>query len=98
MQARQPIVSIITPVYNAERFIARCIGSVLEQTYGRWEQLIIDDGSNDGTRQIIESFHDARIKYLPLPHRGLTALAESYNHGVSQASGELVAVLEGDDF
>jgi hypothetical protein len=92
------IVSVITAAYNAERYIARCISSVLEQSYGNWEQLIVDDGSIDGTRAVVESFSDPRIKYLPLPHRGLTALAESYNHGLAHASGHLVAILEGDDF
>ncbi|HEX6066433.1 MAG TPA: glycosyltransferase family 2 protein, partial [Longimicrobiales bacterium] len=99
MQAEtQPLVSIITPVYNAERYIARCINSVLAQSYGRWEQLIVDDGSTDATAAVIATFNDPRIRYFRLPHRGLARLAESYNHALGAAIGGLVAVLEGDDF
>jgi glycosyltransferase involved in cell wall biosynthesis len=98
MQARTPLVSIITPVYNAERYIARCISSAQAQSYPNWEQLIIDDGSNDGTADVVAAINDPRVKYLALPHRGLTALAETYNHGLAQARGELVAILEGDDY
>jgi glycosyltransferase involved in cell wall biosynthesis len=90
-------VSIITPVYNAEKFIARCIRSVLAQTYTDWEMLIVDDGSTDRTSSIIREFDDARITYVPLPHRGIASLGETYNTALARASGELVAILEGDD-
>ena len=90
-------VSIITPVYNAEPFIARCMRSVLAQTYTDWEMLIVDDGSTDRTPSIIREFDDARITYIPLQHRGIASLAETYNTALAKASGELVAILEGDD-
>jgi hypothetical protein len=93
-----PLVSVITPVYNAEPYIARCIASVLAQTHTRWEQIIVDDGSTDGTADVIRRYSDPRIKYIQLPHRGLDALAESYNHALAASSGTLVAILEGDDF
>lgn len=90
-------VSIIAPVYNAEKYIERCIRSVLAQTYADWELLIVDDGSTDHTPDIIRSFDDARIHYIPLPHRGLARLAESYNTALARAGGDLIAILEGDD-
>lgn len=98
MQADTPLVSIITPVYNAERYIARCVESVRAQTFANWEQLIVDDGSTDATANVVARFGDARIRYFKLPHRGLTHLAETYNHALAHARGALVAVLEGDDF
>ena len=98
MQAATPLVSIITPVYNAERFIARCIRSVQAQTYPNWEQIIVDDGSTDGTRDVVAEFADPRIRYVQLPHRGLTRLAETYNHALAGSHGTLIAILEGDDF
>ena len=59
-----PLVSIITPTYNHEKFIAQCIESVLAQTYTAWEQIIIDDGSSDATKDIISKYNDKRIKYI----------------------------------
>jgi glycosyltransferase involved in cell wall biosynthesis len=93
----KPRVSIISPVYNAEKFIARCIDSVLAQTFTDWEQIIVDDGSSDGTESVVRRYDDPRIKYIRLPHRGLEALAESYNTALAAARGDLIAVLEGDD-
>ena len=93
-----PLVTVITTVHDLERYVERCITSVLEQSYPRWEQIIVDDGSSDRTRERIARFDDPRIRYIRLPHRGITALAESYNVALEAGSGELVAVLEGDDF
>ena len=93
-----PLVTIITTVHDLERYVERCITSVLEQSYQHWEQIIVDDGSTDGTRERIARFKDSRIRYIRLPHRGITALAASYNVALAAGKGELVAVLEGDDF
>ena len=92
-----PLVSIISPVYNQERYVAECIESVRAQTYQHWEQIFVDDGSSDGTRALIEAQEDPRIRLVALPHRGLGALAESYNAALAVAGGLLVAILEGDD-
>lgn len=94
---RNPLVSIITPVYNHEQYVSHCIESVLAQSYGNWEQIVVDDGSSDRTPEIVRSYDDPRIRYVPLEHRGLSALAESYNVALSAARGDLVAILEGDD-
>ena len=92
------LISVITPVYNTARFVEECIDSVLAQTYHNWEQIIVDDGSTDGTADLVGRYNDPRIKYIRLPHRGISALAESYNVALAAATGSLVAVLEGDDF
>lgn len=93
----RPLVSIISPVYNQERYVAECIESVRAQTYQHWEQIFVDDGSSDGTRALIEAQEDPRIRLVALPHRGLGALAESYNAALAVAGGSLVGILEGDD-
>jgi len=93
----RPKVTIVTPTYNQASYVDACIRSVLEQEYEEWEQVVVDDGSTDGTREVAESFRDPRIRYLPLPHRGLSALAESYNAALRVGTGDLVAILEGDD-
>jgi glycosyltransferase involved in cell wall biosynthesis len=92
------LVSIITPTYNHEKFIGQCIESVLAQTYPNWEQIIIDDGSTDKTREIITGFKDDRIKYLKQDNIGIWRLKETYNKALQISQGELIAVLEGDDF
>jgi hypothetical protein len=92
-----PLVTIITPTVNHERYVAACAQSVLAQGYARWEQVFVDDGSTDRTREIVEAFGDPRQRVLSLPHRGLPALAESYNAALAVSHGSLVAILEGDD-
>jgi glycosyltransferase involved in cell wall biosynthesis len=94
----RPLVSVITTVHNLERYVERCITSVQAQSYTHWEQIIVDDGSTDGTADRIARFADPRIRYIRLPHRGVGALAESYNTALGVATGELVAILEGDDY
>lgn len=94
---KSPRVSIITPVYNAERFVERTIRSTLAQSFEDWEQIVVDDGSTDATAEIVRTFHDPRIRYIRLPHRGLASLGETYNAALRTARGELIGILEGDD-
>jgi len=93
------LVSVITPTYNHERFIAQCIESVLAQTYGHWEMIIVDDGSTDHTASIAEEYakKDHRIKVIRQANNGIFRLAETYNKALGLANGELIAILEGDD-
>ncbi len=94
----RPRVSIITPTHNHEKFIARCIESVLSQTYTNWEQIVIDDGSTDKTYELVKQFKDDRIRPLRQENVGIWKLNETYNKALKISRGELVAVLEGDDF
>lgn len=93
-----PLVSIITPTYNHENFIAQCIESVLAQTYAAWEQIIIDDGSGDRTKDVISKYNDERIKYIRQEHKGIWRLSEAYNQALEISKGDYIAILEGDDF
>lgn len=95
----RPLVSIITPTYNHERYIEQCIKSVLSQNYTNWEHIIIDDGSTDLTPQIVLKYtHDKRIHYIRQEHMGIWHLGRTYNKALSFAKGELLAILEGDDY
>jgi glycosyltransferase involved in cell wall biosynthesis len=93
-----PTVSIITPTYNHEKFIKECIESVLNQTYDNWEQIIIDDGSTDNTRDIIAEFDDNRIKLIKQDNLGIYNLDKTYNGALKSSKGKLIAILEGDDY
>jgi teichuronic acid biosynthesis glycosyltransferase TuaG len=88
-------VSIITPNYNGEAFIAETIQSVLNQDFVAWELIIIDDNSGDESIKIIESFHDDRIQLVRLDKNQGAAIAR--NEGIRQATGRWIAFLDGDD-
>jgi len=91
-------VSIVTPTYNHGKYIGKCIESVLAQTYPHWEMIIIDDGSTDNTGDVIDMYVDDRILYVKQENQGIYNLSKTYNRALEISSGELVAVLEGDDF
>lgn len=93
-----PLISIITPTYNHDKYISKCIGSVIGQTYENWEQIIIDDGSTDETGNIITKFNDNRIIHIKQNNLGIYNLKETYNKALSISKGEYIAVLEGDDY
>lgn len=93
-----PKISIITPTYNHANFLSQCIQSVIDQTYTDWEQIIVDDGSTDSTKLIVDGFKDNRIKYIYQNNRGIKLLYETYNTALHEAKGELIAILEGDDY
>lgn len=87
------LVSVLTPVYNAEKFIRETIDSVLSQTLPDFELLLMDDGSTDKSAEIIKSYTDKRIKYIPCSHDFIKTL----NHGLDLAKGKYIALLDHDD-
>jgi len=93
-----PLVSIIIPVYNAARFLAETIDSVVNQTYQNWEMLIIDDGSTDNTLSIVQRYvsQDVRIKEFFLGYNS-GGPATPRNHGIRLAQGSYIAFLDSDD-
>ena len=92
----KPLVSIITPAYNAEKYIGEAIESVFAQTYDNWELIIIDDGSTDGTKDIAEKYVilDKRIKYY---YQENQRMASARNKGINNSSGEYIAFLDADN-
>jgi glycosyltransferase involved in cell wall biosynthesis len=89
-----PLVSIITPAFNAEPYIAETLRSVLSQTHSRFEVLVVNDGSRDGTLAAARSFTDPRIKVIDQQNRGASA---ARNRGLKEAQGEFVQYLDADD-
>ncbi|QGZ55324.1 glycosyltransferase family 2 protein [Paraburkholderia acidiphila] len=89
-------VSIIVPCFNQQEFIAETLESVLQQTYGNWECIVVDDGSTDGSEAIIQQYvkKDARFQALRKPNGGVAA---ARNFGFARATGELFVPLDGDD-
>ena len=94
-QTAAPAVTVLMPVYNAERHLREAVSSILAQTFCDFEFLIVDDGSNDGTREILGSFTDARIIVLHLPeNRGVVG---ALNAGLDIARGRYIARMDADD-
>ena len=90
-------ISIITPAYNAERFISKCIRSVIKQSYVDWEMIIVDDGSRDNTLKICRKLErkDQRIRVFSIENSGASV---ARNYGIERASGELLTFLDSDDW
>lgn len=92
----QPLVSIIIPCYNAEKYAVTCINSVILQDYENWECIIINDGSKDSTLEIIQTFEDkdTRIHIFTQENLGLSA---TRNRGIENAKGKFIFFLDSDD-
>lgn len=92
-----PTVSIIVPVYNAEKTIGRCIDSILGQQYTDFELLLVDDGSKDGSGAICDSYAlaDSRVQVI---HKENTGVSDTRNIGISRAAGVYLQFLDSDDW
>ena len=91
------LVSVITPSFNSEKFILETIQSVQNQTYQNWEMIIVDDGSSDSTKRIIQNLmkDDLRIQFFPLEKN--VGPAKARNIGINEARGKYITFLDADD-
>jgi glycosyltransferase involved in cell wall biosynthesis len=94
-QPTNPLVSVVMPAYNAEKYIAEAIKSILNQTYTNFEFIIVNDGSNDGSEAIIKQFADTRILYHKFEHQ--QGIVAALNYGLQLAKGDFVARMDADD-
>lgn len=90
-----PSVTVLMPVYNGDKYIARAIESILNQTFEDYEFLIINDGSSDKTEKIILNYHDSRIVYKK--HTQNCGLIYTLNEGIELANGTYIARMDADD-
>jgi glycosyltransferase involved in cell wall biosynthesis len=100
MNERAPLVSVVIIFLDAGRFIREAIESVLEQTYQRWELLLVDDGSSDESTAIAREYAQRmpdQVRYLTHPGRENRGMSASRNLGIRHAAGTLVALLDADD-
>ncbi|MFM7428012.1 MAG: glycosyltransferase family 2 protein [Elainella sp.] len=96
MNPAAPLISVLMPVYNSARYLKPAIDSILAQSFGDFEFLILDDGSTDRSSQILQSYaaQDARIHVTRRENQGV---AKSLNQLIAQAQGELIARMDADD-
>ena len=91
------LVSVIVPVYKAEKYIGACIESVIKQNFHKWELILVDDGSPDKSGEICEKYvkKDARIKVL---HQSNSGVAHARNEGLKVAKGKYISFVDADDY
>jgi len=94
----QPLVTVIAPLYNAEKYIAETTESVINQSYQNWEMIIVDDCSTDSSREIVKDYEtkDSRIKLIE-SETNFGGPARPRNIGLDNAKGEYIAFLDADD-
>ena len=90
-----PLISVILPAYNAERFLEEAIDSILAQTYKNFELIVLNDGSTDRTEEIILSYNDPRIRYIK--NESNLKLIKTLNKGIALARGKYIARMDADD-
>lgn len=90
------VISVIVPVFNAEKYLTRCVNSILKQTFSDFELILIDDGSRDNSSEICDSYaeKDERVCVIHQSNRGQAA---ARNYGVSKAKGEWIVFVDADD-
>ncbi|MBI3999274.1 MAG: glycosyltransferase [Candidatus Omnitrophica bacterium] len=89
-----PLVSVIIPTYNREHLLVDAVESVLSQTFKDYELIVVDDGSTDGTEEIIKRKYDGKIRYFKQENQGISG---ARNRGIREAKGEYIAFLDSDD-
>ena len=91
-----PGASVILPVYNAGKYLEQSIESVLSQTYKNFELLLLDDGSTDGSKEVLEHYaiQDARCKVFSWPNQGLV---KTLNEGIRLAKADIIFRMDADD-
>ena len=92
--AAGPLVSVIVPVYNAGRFIGRALASVLAQPHQSLDVIVVDDGSEDDSCEVVSRLNDARCRLVRQPNGGA---ASARNRGIQEATGAMLAFLDADD-
>ena len=94
---REPLLSVIVPVYNVEEYLARCVDSILAQTYQNLEVILVDDGAGDRSGAICDAFaaRDSRVRVI---HKENGGLSSARNAGLEAAGGEYIGFVDSDDW
>lgn len=95
MNEQQPLVSIVTIVFNGEKYLAQTIESVLGQTYSNIEYIIIDGGSKDNSVSIIKKYSSQLAYWISEPDKGIS---DAFNKGIGKANGEIIGLINADDW
>ena len=97
MSNKKPKISIIIPMYGVEKYLRRCLDSVLNQTFTDWQAICVDDGSPDKSGEIAEEYAERDERFIVL-HKENGGLSDARNYGMPHATGEYIMYLDSDDF
>lgn len=94
---KEPLISIVVPIYNLESYVRKCLGSLVGQSYANLEIVVVDDGSSDGSHRIIEEFAhaDARVKPVYKSNEGVSLARRD---GIEASTGDYIFFIDGDDY
>lgn len=94
---KSPTISVIVPIYNAERYLARCVDSILSQTFTDFELLLIDDGSPDGSGKICDEYAKKDLR-VHVYHKENGGVSSARNLGLDNAKGKWISFIDADDY
>lgn len=94
---KEPLISIILPIYNIEKYLNKCMKTIMNQTYHNIEIIMVDDGSTDGCFELCEKYKK-EDKRIVVYHKKNGGLSDARNYGISRANGEYIACIDPDDF
>ena len=95
MKKNNLVISIIVPIYNTEKYLEKCIDSLINQTYKDLEIILINDGSKDNSDKIVNKYKDSRIKYFKKENEGI---GKTRNFGIEKATGDYLMFIDSDDY
>lgn len=95
---KEPLISIIVPIYNAEKYLRKCLDSILAQTYPNWEAICIDDGSSDNSSEILKEYAKKDLRILAIPQKARGGVSAARNAGLDAAQGDYVYFMDADDY
>ena len=99
MHMREPLISIVIPVYNTQEYIIACLESITKQTYKNYEVIIVNDGSTDKSEEVISSFIEAnKLEKFHLLNKENGGVSSARNLGLARAKGEWVTFVDSDDW
>ena len=96
-QDKKPLISVIVPIFRVEKYLEKCVSSIISQTYSNLEIILVDDGSDDNCPTICDNFQakDSRIKVI---HKTNGGLSQARNYGLRIATGDFIGFVDGDDW
>ena len=90
------LISVIIPTYNRNKKLKRALESVINQSYFKWEVIVVDNYSNDGTQEMIKKFNNPKIQFYKFFNKGV--IAASRNFAIRKSKGKILAFLDSDDW
>lgn len=91
------LISVVVPIYNVERYLSKCIDSIINQTYCNFELILVDDGSTDNSGMICDKYAETDIR-IKIIHKKNGGLSDARNVGISLANGDYITLIDSDDY